>query len=69
MIPQLPFVAEGSLPLPRPRRDYADLLRAVRGGDRGSQKVAAVKLGIINGARAKLSRGIWLGEDIEDVSY
>ena len=44
-------------PSSTPRDIYADLLKAVHGGDRGSQKVAAVKLGIINGARAKLSRG------------
>ena len=44
-------------PSSTPRDIYADLLKAVRGGDRGSQKVAAVRLGIINGARAKLSRG------------
>jgi hypothetical protein len=44
-------------PSSAPREIYADLLKAVRAGDRGSQKVAAVKLGIVNGARNKLSSG------------
>ena len=44
-------------PSSTPRDIYVDLLKAVQGGDRGSQKVAAVKLGIINGARAKLATG------------
>lgn len=44
-------------PSSTPREVYSDLLKAVQAGDRGSQKVAAVKLGIINGARAKLSKG------------
>ncbi len=44
-------------PSSTPRDIYVDLLKAVQGGDRGSQKVAAVKLGIINGAREKLATG------------
>ena len=44
-------------PSSTPRDIYSDLLKAVQGGDRGSQKVAAVKVGIINGARMKFSKG------------
>ena len=55
-------------PSSTPRDIYADLLKAAQGGDRGSQKVAAVKVGIINGARTKLSGGEISQEVFEEIN-